>query len=79
MENVEMIYNDYMKVVIPSGRSSSSKDLALSKIASISRLTECMDIKLGSTVTAFERGFLSLFVSDIALIILGVKELISIP
>lgn len=71
--------SDYMKVVIPVYCFISSKDLALSKIASRSRLTECIDIKLGSTVPALDRGFLSLFLSAIALIILGVKVLMSIP
>ena len=68
-----------MKVVIPVYRPSSSEDLDLSKIASRIRLTECIDITLGSTLSTLERDFLCLVLSAIALIILGVKALMSIP
>jgi len=68
-----------MKVVIPVYLPSSSKDLDLSKIASRSRLTECIDITFGSTLSTFDRGFLCLVLSAMALIILGAKVFMSMP
>lgn len=62
---------------------SSSSDLALSKIASRSKLTECIDMELGGgRVRALEeRGGLlqGRVLSTIAFVILGVKTLMSIP
>lgn len=64
---------------IPINLPSSPSDLALSNIASISRLTECIDMTLGSTWPPLGRGFFCLILSTMALAILGVKLLMSIP
>lgn len=69
--------------IIPLQEPSSSSDLALSKIASRSKLTECIDMEVGGgRVTALEeRGGLlqGRVLSTMALVILGVRSLMSIP
>lgn len=64
---------------IPLIRPSSSNDLALSKIASRSRLTECIDIAGARKFSLLERPFLWRVLSAMALVILGVSVRMSIP
>lgn len=64
---------------LPPVLPSSSSDFALSKIASRRRLTECIDISWVDTISPLVRGFLCQVRSTIALVILGVNPLMSIP
>ena len=71
--------------LIPVTLPRASKDFALSNMASRSKLTECMDICIDIPFTCEDflleerGGTVGLILSAIAMVILGLRLLISIP
>ena len=80
------MYRFQMKILKDNKRKHTEhKDFALSNMASTSKLTECMDICIDIPFTCEDflleerGGAVGLILSAIAMVILGLRLLISIP
>ena len=80
------MYRFQMKILKDNKRKHTEhKDFALSNMASTSKLTECMDICIDIPFTCEDflleerGGVLGLILSAIAMVIRGLRLLISIP